>query len=147
MQETSDGLPRSDPGPRVTPGKAQTPTSQLQAGSPLCSTLHTAHPRGLTQAPVTADTAPMDAALMATHHLLGHSGKAVPWLGPCVFRAGGLGQLFFLSRREKKGGTGQCWAGPASLLRAGLPSLKFLRYPDCNILGGCVWVSFLLMGF
>lgn len=37
---------------------------------------------------MTADTAPMDAALMATHHLLGHSGKAVPWLGPCVFRAG-----------------------------------------------------------
>lgn len=111
MRETSDGLPRSDPGPRVIPGKAQTPASQLQAGSPLCSTLHTAHPRGRAQVSVTADTAPMDAVLMATHHLLGRSGKAVPWLGPCVFRAGGLGQLYVLSRREKQGGLGNAGQG------------------------------------
>lgn len=30
----------------------------------------------------------MGAALTATHHLLGRNGKAVPWLGPRVFRAG-----------------------------------------------------------
>lgn len=71
----------------------------------------------------------MGAALMATHHLLGLSGRAVPWQGPHVFRAGGLKLLFLLSRGERESGAGPWWVGqrpskgPASLHRASLTIL------------------------
>ncbi|GAB1297604.1 Papilin [Apodemus speciosus] len=87
MLETSSGLPWRDPGLRATPERVRTPTCHLQAAPQLCSILHASRPRGPAPGPVTAGTALMGAALMATQLLLGLSGKAVPWLGPHAFRA------------------------------------------------------------
>lgn len=53
----------------------------------------------------------MGAALMATRHLLGHSGKAA--LGPLVSRAGRC--LFLLTRSKREGVCGVGWGGFAEL--------------------------------
>ncbi|XP_073098260.1 papilin isoform X9 [Manis javanica] len=84
--ETSGGHPRSSPQPRVTSEETRAPTHQPQAQAPPCSSPHTGSPCRLAPCPGTADTAPMGVALMATLHLLGHSGKGV--LAPRVSRAG-----------------------------------------------------------
>lgn len=79
---------------------------------------------------------------------LGPQWQGCPLAGALCLQSRWVGPLFFLSRQEDEGRAGQRWAGPASLPRADLPSLGFLRCPDCAILGG--WISLppdgLLMG-
>lgn len=97
---------------------------------------------------MTADTAPMGAVLMATHHLLGLSGKVVPWLGPRVFRAG---ELRLLSGEREKVGLGHGgWASIPALGRLDQVRSEFLRCPGCTFFFFFLVkgrLLFLLMGF
>lgn len=87
IPETRSGHIWSSPPPRVTPEETRAPTTCQPLVQPLlCSSPHASSPCGLAPGFMTADTASMGAAPMATPHLLGHSGKAA--LKPLVSRAG-----------------------------------------------------------